>query len=185
VLLMTYPPRLADEVMPGLWLGGSWLPSPPSPAYDLVYTCCWPEETTDDPPARKCLALPFADLDAVDGPRVTALVEAVTDSTARGFQTLVRCHAGLNRATLIAALVILRLQHGNDPRAVIEQLRAVRSPDVLHNRVFEAYLLSTAPVALRPEIRLYDHQTGPFQDGHRQIKHTYVAGVIQYDDIPL
>lgn len=43
---------------------------------------------------------------------------------------------------------------------------------------------STAPEELRPEIRLYEHQTGPFQDGHKKIKHTYVAGVIQYDDIP-
>jgi phenylacetate-CoA ligase len=48
-----------------------------------------------------------------------------------------------------------------------------------------ATVYSTAPVALRPEIRLYDHQTGPFQDGHRKIKHTYVAGVIEYDDIPV
>ena len=48
-----------------------------------------------------------------------------------------------------------------------------------------ATVYSTAPVALRPEIRLYDSQTGPFQDGHRKIKHTYVAGVIQYDDIPV
>jgi phenylacetate-CoA ligase len=47
-----------------------------------------------------------------------------------------------------------------------------------------ATVYSTAPVTLRPEIRLYDHQTGPFQDGHRKIKHTYVAGVIQYDEIP-
>jgi phenylacetate-CoA ligase len=47
-----------------------------------------------------------------------------------------------------------------------------------------ATVYSTAPVALRPEVRLYDHQTGPFQHGHTKIKHTYVAGVIQYDDIP-
>ena len=47
-----------------------------------------------------------------------------------------------------------------------------------------ATVYSTAPEELRPEIRLYDHQTGPFQDGHKKIKHTYVAGVIQYDDIP-
>ena len=47
-----------------------------------------------------------------------------------------------------------------------------------------ATVYSTAPEELRPEIRLYEHQTGPFQDGHRKIKHSYVAGVIQYDDIP-
>jgi phenylacetate-CoA ligase len=48
-----------------------------------------------------------------------------------------------------------------------------------------ATVYSTAPVALRPEIRLYNSHTGPFQDGHIKIKHTYVAGVIQYDDIPV
>jgi phenylacetate-CoA ligase len=47
-----------------------------------------------------------------------------------------------------------------------------------------ATVYSTAPEELRPEVRLYDHQTGPFQDGHKKIKHSYVAGVIQYDDIP-
>ena len=47
-----------------------------------------------------------------------------------------------------------------------------------------ATVYSTAPEELRPEVRLYEHQTGPFQDGHKKIKHTYVAGVIQYDDIP-
>ena len=45
-------------------------------------------------------------------------------------------------------------------------------------------VLSTAPDRLRPEIRLYEHQTGPFRDGHKKIKHSYVAGVIDYDDIP-
>jgi len=47
-----------------------------------------------------------------------------------------------------------------------------------------ATVYSTAPEELRPEVRLYEHQTGPFQGGHRKIKHTYVAGVIQYDDLP-
>jgi len=48
-----------------------------------------------------------------------------------------------------------------------------------------ATVYSTAPVALRPEIRLFNSQTGPFRDGHKKIKHSYVAGVIQYDDIPV
>ena len=47
-----------------------------------------------------------------------------------------------------------------------------------------ATVYSTAPEELMPEIRLYEHETGPFQDGHKKIKHTYVASVIQYDDIP-
>ena len=48
-----------------------------------------------------------------------------------------------------------------------------------------ATVYSTAPSALRPEIRLYANQTGPFQGGHKKIKHSYVAGVIQYDDLPV
>jgi hypothetical protein len=48
-----------------------------------------------------------------------------------------------------------------------------------------AEVLSTAPIALRPEIRLFNRQTGPFHEGHRRIKHSYVAGVMQYDDIPV
>ena len=35
-----------------------------------------------------------------------------------------------------------------------------------------ATVYSTAPEELRPEIRLYEHQTGPFQDGHKKIKHS-------------
>ncbi len=48
-----------------------------------------------------------------------------------------------------------------------------------------ATVYATAPIGLRPEVRLYNTQTGPFAEGHRKIKHTYVAGVIQYDDIPV
>ena len=45
-------------------------------------------------------------------------------------------------------------------------------------------MLSTAKEHLRPEIRLYKHETGPFAGGHKKIKHSYVATAIQYDDIP-
>ncbi len=46
-------------------------------------------------------------------------------------------------------------------------------------------MLSTAKEHLRPEVRLYEHGTGPFKDGHKKIKHSYVATAIQYDDIPV
>jgi phenylacetate-CoA ligase len=47
-----------------------------------------------------------------------------------------------------------------------------------------ATVYATAPEDQRPEIRLYEYRTGPFRDGHTKIKHSYVAGVIEYDDIP-
>jgi phenylacetate-CoA ligase len=46
-------------------------------------------------------------------------------------------------------------------------------------------MLSTAKEHLRPEVRLYVHETGPFVGGHKKIKHSYVATAIQYDDIPM
>ncbi|HUQ85081.1 MAG TPA: hypothetical protein VM077_02050 [Candidatus Limnocylindrales bacterium] len=46
-------------------------------------------------------------------------------------------------------------------------------------------MLSTAKKHLYPEVRIYEHQTGPFEGGHKKIKHSYVATAIQYDDIPV
>ncbi len=45
-------------------------------------------------------------------------------------------------------------------------------------------MLSTAKDHLKPEIKLYEYQTGPFTGGHKKIKHSYVATAIKYDDIP-
>jgi phenylacetate-CoA ligase len=47
-----------------------------------------------------------------------------------------------------------------------------------------AAVYSSAPDEQRPEVRLFEYQTGPFQGGHKKIKHSYVTGVIQYDEIP-
>lgn len=46
-------------------------------------------------------------------------------------------------------------------------------------------MLSTAKEHLKPEVRLYEHETGPFSGGHKKIKHNYVATAIEYDDIPV
>lgn len=54
--------------------------------------------------------------------------------------TLVHCQAGLNRSNLIAALALIL--HGKKPAEAIELLRAQRSPAVLCNDTFEAFVMA-------------------------------------------
>lgn len=54
--------------------------------------------------------------------------------------TLVRCQAGLNRSNLIAATA-LWLDDYDTPEAIVAHLRDVRSPAVLCNPTFEAFVL--------------------------------------------
>lgn len=54
--------------------------------------------------------------------------------------TLVHCQAGLNRSGLVAALVLMK--RGRSAREAIDLLRATRSPAVLCNKSFEAWLLA-------------------------------------------
>lgn len=53
--------------------------------------------------------------------------------------TLVHCQAGLNRSNLIAALALIL--HGMTGADAIDLLRAKRSPAVLCNESFEAFIL--------------------------------------------
>lgn len=52
--------------------------------------------------------------------------------------TLVHCQAGLNRSNLVAAAALIL--HGHTPDAAISLLREKRSPAVLCNETFEAWL---------------------------------------------
>jgi Dual specificity phosphatase, catalytic domain len=54
--------------------------------------------------------------------------------------TLIHCQAGLNRSALVAACVLV-LQ-GHSAQAAVARLRAARSPAVLCNPAFEAWLLA-------------------------------------------
>ena len=54
-------------------------------------------------------------------------------------RTLVHCQAGLNRSGLFAGLALVK--QGMEPAAAIQKLRESRSPAVLCNKVFEAWLL--------------------------------------------
>lgn len=54
--------------------------------------------------------------------------------------TLIHCQAGLNRSSLVAALVLIRM--GLSGRKAVDLLREKRSPAVLCNKAFERYVLA-------------------------------------------
>ena len=78
-----------------------------------------------------------------------ALASYVLDAVAQG-PTLVHCQAGLNRSGLVAAYALVL--DGMAPATAIRLLRQRRSPQVLCNPVFEAWLLALAsgPAARPP-----------------------------------
>lgn len=127
----------AQEVAKNLWLGSN--------LYDTTgfkYIVC----VTDDPPKYRerygqlTVRMPFEDDDHLpDLVMLHDLVENVVKYSQRG-PTLVHCTAGLNRSSMVVALVLIK--SGMSPQAAIDHLRSVRSPMVLFNKTFYDYLLS-------------------------------------------
>lgn len=79
--------------------------------------------------------------DSADVPDA-AVLESIADDVNRYLaegKTLVHCQAGLNRSNLITALSLIRA--GMQAQGAINLLRAKRSPVVLCNTSFEAWLL--------------------------------------------
>lgn len=64
-----------------------------------------------------------------------------------GKKTLIRCQAGLNRSSLITALVLIR--EGYTPARAIELIRERRNPECLFNEDFEKFLLTFNPQDIR------------------------------------
>ena len=63
----------------------------------------------------------------------------------RGKKVLIRCQAGLNRSSLVTALVLM--EDGMSARDAIDLIRAKRSKDCLFNADFERWLLQHDEVA--------------------------------------
>lgn len=68
---------------------------------------------------------------------LASIVSAALDA---GGKVLVHCQAGLNRSNLVTALALIK--RGRTPVEAIALLREKRSPVVLCNQAFEAWLLS-------------------------------------------
>ena len=132
------------------------------PTYSQISATLWQGGTEDEDTtirARKRLATvndvePF---DAVvslcahsafpDGPTGSAIyeeIEQVADwaytEWKAGKRLLIRCQAGMNRSSLVTALVLMR--DGMSPEDAIELIREKRSPYVFSNKHFLEYVES-------------------------------------------
>ncbi len=129
------------EIIPGLWMGGSFSPVMPS-GFDAV-VCC--REVTD----WTLIGVPFLHLPMVDGPACPdawllksgeAFLDASVERSLR--KVLVHCAEGHNRSGLVVAYYLS--MHGYTPRGpqgAIDIIRQKR-PGALTNQVFVDYLLS-------------------------------------------
>ena len=160
----SYPEHTADEILPGLHMGGTADDDTvdlPAQLQELRAECDFDVVLT-----LYGFAQPFqwgveelrygfadSDMESVDVTRVVRLAAYVHERWTSGERVLIRCQAGLNRSALVAALVLMI--DGHEPAAAIDRLREQRSVFVLCNRAFERWLLEEAADALA------DHRSSP------------------------
>ena len=86
--------------------------------------------------------MPDGYLSAEDAEEVIRLADKVVEALEQQRKVLVRCQAGLNRSSLIAATALVR--QGADPDSVIRLIREKRSPYALFNAHFEKFVRENA-----------------------------------------
>lgn len=128
---------LISHIEGNLWVGGcmSAMALPDDFRY-VLSLCPWESYGLGDETIR----VEFALHDAVvaDDGFVHGIARMAAEFLRHG-KTLVHCRAGLNRSCLIAALALM-LEDGRSADEVIALLRERRSPAVLCNPHFEAWL---------------------------------------------
>ena len=152
-----YPSWVADEILPGLFMGGTHddatVADPMELAglggwreYDAVVTLyAWAQPVSWE---VEELRYGFGDgaLDGADLQRVLRAARWAHERWQAGDRVLIRCQAGLNRSGLVTALVLVLA--GWDPADAIRHLRDQRSPHVLFNDHFVRWLVHKAPAAV-------------------------------------
>lgn len=140
---------LWNEIVPGLWMGGTGideeLSSGPQAAgitpdqFDTVITLYRGALPVDY--YVKELRLGFYDHEHIDVDPIDLghVVVAGHGDWMRGKRVLVRCQAGWNRSGLVTALVLIRA--GYDPAEAIELIREKRSAFALCNDHFASWLV--------------------------------------------
>jgi hypothetical protein len=83
-------------------------------------------------------AFPDGPLEPWTIPQIEAVAEWVHQQWKAGDRVLIRCQAGMNRSSLVTALVLMR--EGMSVDAAIEVIRKQRSVDCLSNLHFVEYL---------------------------------------------
>lgn len=139
-----------DEIVPGLHVGGhDYSPDGTIWARDVVIADEFDLVISlyqraghgpADGVAHIHLRIPDGYLGDADLADVRTLADWAAEAVRDGKRVLVRCQAGLNRSSLVAAFTLLRLGH-TDPVALI---REKRSPDALFNTHFQRYIADEA-----------------------------------------
>lgn len=135
------------EIRPYLWMGGhDWIdpagelrPAIVTDEFDLVISLFTRHGHGPDPGVEHVVfEIPDAELvpDQLDGARRVGAIAA--DAVQQRRTTLVRCHSGYNRSGLVVAQALIDL--GMRTQDAITLIRARRSPLVLNNELFVAYL---------------------------------------------
>ena len=152
-----YPSWAADEILPGLFMGGTHddaTVADPMPLgglggwreFDAVVTLyAWAQPVAWE---IEELRYGFGDgaLDGADLGRILRAARWAHERWQSGDRVLIRCQAGLNRSGLVTALVLVL--DGWDPAEAVRHLRASRSPHVLFNDHFVRWLVHRAPSAV-------------------------------------
>ena len=131
---------LITPVLPSLWQGGC-VDGVALPDDFTHVVSLYPWEKYALP--EGCERVEFRQYDAaITDPQPFHEAAALVDSCyEQGGKTLVHCQAGLNRSALVAGIYLIEFQQ-RKPAEAVELLRDKRSPMVLCNQDFEAYLLS-------------------------------------------
>ena len=154
----TWPDATPDEIVPGLFQGGT-------EAHDVVMVGSRQRLRGDYPfdvvvtlyadanPApwgveEMRFGFYDSDLSASDAQRVVRVARAAHQRWTSGDQVLIRCQAGVNRSGLVTALVLML--EGYSAVDAIALIRAKRSPHVLSNRHFDSWLRNHAAAFLTP-----------------------------------
>jgi hypothetical protein len=117
-----------------------WLLKDGQPRFDAILNLYqWGEYVL--PEGTEQVTLTMYDGEGVDVETVNQAVDQVCEWLDEGKTVLVHCQAGLNRSSLVSALVLQRY-YGFSIAQAIEQIRERRSPTCLCNEDFENYLRS-------------------------------------------
>ena len=141
-----------DEVAPGLWVGGHDYVEGDEVVvqravvrdeFDVVVSLFSREGHGPDADVEHhSHRMPDAELEPADLEQVQRLAGLVAERLDEGKRVLVRCQAGLNRSSLVAALALV--ERGAVPQEAVDAIRAARSQNCLFNRSFAAHVLAAS-----------------------------------------
>lgn len=130
---------LYSQIEGNLWMGGCPVYAVPSGFKTVVSLYPWEEYEHRGHHAK------FWALDSEHIPaRIFHAAADLAHAMLEEGPVLVHCQAGLNRSSVVTALVLMKL--GRTPEAAIEIIRDRRSFACLCNKSFEQWLLKGAPL---------------------------------------